>query len=161
MKLKMSVCIEASKEKVWETLSDVTNINLWVDPILSSQYESNKTRGVGTVRVCNLKGNIAVKEEFIAWQEGESYTYQAYGAPLIKSAKNRWSIESVDGKTLLTSESEVEIKGGVFGKLLEPLMYLMSKRMGTNSLAAIKYLIETERPFEGKMATLPKVPMVC
>ena len=161
MKLRMSACIKASKEKVWETLSDVTNIDLWVEPISSSHYESDKTSGVGTVRVCNLKGNITIKEEFIAWQEGESYTYQAYGAPLIKSAKNRWSIESMNGKTLLISESEIEIRGGVFGKLLTPLMYLMSKRMGTNSLAAIKYLIETGRPFEGKVATLPRVPMVC
>ena len=61
MKLSMSACIEAPKEKVWQVLSDVSNVNLWVDTILSAHCEGDKTSGVGTVRVCSLKGNMSIK----------------------------------------------------------------------------------------------------
>ncbi len=67
----------------------------------------------------------------------------------MKSAKNKWAITSVNSKTLLTSTSELKIKGGVFGKLLKPFLFLIVKRMGANSLAAIKYFIENGHPFEG------------
>ncbi len=161
MKLKMTACIEASKEEVWGILSDVTNVSLWIAPILSARCDSDKKRGVGTERICQLKGNMTINEKWIEWNEGVSYTYQVFGSPLIKSAKNKWSVESMNGKTLLTTESEVQLKGGLFGKLLEPLMSLASKRMGANSLAAIKYLIENGKPYEGNFSALPKVPAVC
>ncbi len=80
---------------------------------------------------------------------------------MIKSAKNKWSVKSVNGKTLLTTESEVKLKGGIFGKLLEPLMFFLTKKMGINSLAAFKYLVEVGRSYEGKFSNLPKAPIVC
>ncbi|NOX91377.1 MAG: SRPBCC family protein [Gammaproteobacteria bacterium] len=161
MKMKMSACIEAPKEKVWQILSDVSNVDLWVDPIISAHCETDKKRGVGMIRVCQLKGNMTVREKWVKWDEGNSYTYQAFGAPLIKSARNTWSIESVNGKTLLVTESEVVLKAGIFGRLLEPLIYLVTKKMGADSLAAFKYLVEVGRPYEGKFSGLPRVPVVC
>ena len=161
MKLKMSACIEAPKEKVWQVLADVTNVSQWVAPILSARCPGDKTGGIGTVRTCELKGSISVVEEWIAWEEGSSYTYQAHGFPLMKWGRNTWSVEAVDGKTLLTTEAEVEIKGGIFGKLLEPLMRSLSNRMGEESLAAIKYLIETGQPYTGKFSSLPRAAMSC
>ncbi|VAW57174.1 hypothetical protein MNBD_GAMMA07-394 [hydrothermal vent metagenome] len=161
MKLKMSACIDAPKEKVWAVLANVENVNLWIAPIISAHCEGDTRKGVGTVRVCKLKGNMTVQEKWIEWNEGHSYTYQAFGAPLVKKAINTWSIKSVNGKALLTTESTVELKGKVFGKLLEPLMLLVSKRMGADSLAAIKYLIETGQPYAKKFSTLPRVLSAC
>ncbi|VAW76000.1 hypothetical protein MNBD_GAMMA12-2667 [hydrothermal vent metagenome] len=161
MKLKMTACIEAPKEKVWNVLSDIENVHLWIDPIISAHCEYNNQSKVGTIRTCNLKGNMRVQEKWIEWNEGDSFTYQAFGAPLIKSAKNTWSVKSVNGNTLLTTESVIELKGGILGKLLNPLMLFVSKKMGGDSLAAIKYLIETGHPYEKKFSKLPRVPISC
>lgn len=120
-----------------------------------------KTGGAGTIRTCHLKGNISIREKWIDWDEGHSYTYMTHGAPFVKSARNTWSVKSKKGKTLLTTESAVELKGGVVGKLLEPLMLIISKRMGANSLAAIKYLIENGKPPTKKHSKLPRVPISC
>jgi len=161
MKLKMTACIDAPKEKVWEVLADIANVHLWVAPIISAHCKNDELNRVGTIRTCNLKGNMTIQEKWIEWNEGDSYTYQAFGAPLIKSAKNKWSVKFINGKTLLTTESLVELKGGIFGKILEPLMTLASKRMGNDSLAAIKYLIETGEPYKKKFSRLPRAPITC
>jgi len=161
MKLRMSACIEVPKEKVWQILSDVSNVNLWVDTIQSAYCEDGKTSGVGTVRVCLLKGNMNIKEKWIEWDEGHSYTYQTANVMLIKYATNKWSVETENGKSLLITESEIIFKGGFFGRILEPLMYFLFKRMGAQSLAAFKYLVEVGRPYEGTYSHLPRVPMIC
>lgn len=161
MNLKMTACIEAPIEKVWSVLADISNVPLWIDPIISATCENGKTSGVGAVRTCRLKGNLFIQEEWIDWNEGDSYTYKAFGAPMVKSAENKWSVQSENGKTLLTTESAVELKGGILGKLLEPLMLLISKRMGANSLAAIKYLIENGRAYQKQHSKLPRVPISC
>ena len=104
---------------------------------------------------------MIVKEEWTHWDEGNSFTYLASGAPLMKFAKNRWSLQSVNGKTLLTTESEVELKGGLFGTLLQPLVRIMTNRMGSDALAAFKYLVENGQPYEGKHSSLPRVSPIC
>ena len=157
----MSACIEAPTEKVWKVLSDVANVNLWVDPIISANCESEIQMGVGTVRVCNLKGNMTVREIWTDWDEGSSFTYQADETSYFKSAKNRWSVKQENGKTLVTTESEVVLKGGILGKIFEPLMNIMTKKMGADSLAALKYYVETGKPYDGSFSKLPRVPVAC
>ena len=122
MKLIMSACIEASTDQVWNVLSDISNVNLWVDPIISATCESDIKRGVGAIRVCELKGNMTIKEKWIKWDEGNSFTYQADETSFFKSATNKWTLKLDKGKTLITTESDVVLKGGVFGKILEPPM---------------------------------------
>ena len=161
MKLKMTACIDASNEKVWQVLSDISNVNLWVDPILSARCESENISGVGTVRICELKGNMTVIERWTEWNEGVSFTYVADEVALIKSARNTWTVIPEENMTLVITESEVVLKGGIFGKLLEPLMYLVSKKMGSNSLSSLRYLVETGSPFIGNSSKLPRVSVVC
>jgi len=55
----------------------------------------------------------------------------------------------------------VELKGGPFGRLLEPIMALAFRRMGSNSLAAFKYLVENGRPYAGKHSDLPRAAATC
>lgn len=163
MKLKATACIEAPKEKTWEYLSDVSNINLWVDDIVASPCEGAQGRGTGTVRVCHLRGNKLAREEFVAWEEGHSYTYEAVTIPMpmIEQARNTWSVTSMDGKTLLTTEPEIVMKGGVLGKLLELFMRPILRKQMADVLASFKYLVENGRPYEGTPSRLPRAPMTC
>ena len=79
----------------------------------------------------------------------------------IRDSKNTWSVKPDNGETLLTTESGVVLKGGIFGKMLEPLMLLISSRIGSNALYAFKYLVENGKPFEGKHSSLPRVTAFC
>lgn len=155
MKLNNSVCIQASTDVVWIALSDIESVNLWAEPALEASCSGDIKRGVGAERTCKLRGNLTITEKWIHWDEGKSFTYIGYGMPLIKLAKNRWSIKNDNGKTLLTSDAEIEFKGGVLGKLLELVAGPSIRRMGPRALAAFKYWVENGRPFEGKHSSLP------
>jgi hypothetical protein len=103
---------------------------------------------VGAVRVCELKQGTVV-ETILEWDEGRSFTYQGEGAPMMKRATNRWTVEPRGSQTLVTSTAEVELKGGVVGLLLQPLVKIVASRMGARSLASLKYLVEQGHPYAG------------
>ena len=161
LKIKSTVCIEAPKTKCWAVLSDIENIPQWSKAGTSAKCLAKNNIGVGVERQCDLTNNITIREKWVDWHEGESYTYLGFGLPLVKSARNKWPLVEEAGKTYLTTEAEVVIKGGLSGRLLEPLMKLASKKMVENALAALKYLIETGRPFEGKHSDLPRPLAIC
>ena len=100
-------------------------------------------------------------ERWVAWDEGRSFTYEGVGIPLVRRATNRWSVLPRGGNSLLTSEAKLELKGGVLGRLLEPVMGLAARSMAPNSLAAFKYLVEHGHPWDGKASELPKAPAIC
>jgi len=79
----------------------------------------------------------------------------------VKSAKNTWSVISVNNKTLLTSKAEIEIKGGFIGKLFKPIRLLITTQMGANVMAAFKYLVEEGKPYKGKHSSLARVSVTC
>lgn len=161
IRMSLSVCIDAPVAAVWAQLARLEEITLWSEPVLNARLEGPVARGVGAERVCDLVGNLTTTERWIEWDEGRSFTYEAIGMPLIKRARNHLSVHPVGEQSLLRSEAAVELKGGVFGRLVEPIMGVWIRRVGPNSLAAFKYLVEHGRPFEGKHADLPRLSPAC
>ncbi|MCF6343837.1 MAG: hypothetical protein L3J15_04055 [Devosiaceae bacterium] len=141
-------------------MSKIDNVDLWVPSIQQSYCEGNKTQGVDTIRICKLE-KFDIREKFVEWEEGKSFKYVATGAPLIKSASNHWSIKPVGNETLIVSYSEIIMKGGIFGRLLEPLIFLATKVAFPNALAPLKYYIETGKPYAGNVKDLPKAIAFC
>jgi len=80
---------------------------------------------------------------------------------MVQSATNRWSVEAHGDQTLVTSSAEVVLEGGVFGRLLEPLVRGLAGRLGTQSLAGLKYLVEHGHPYPGKARDLGPAPALC
>ncbi|PKL77541.1 MAG: hypothetical protein CVV27_05165 [Candidatus Melainabacteria bacterium HGW-Melainabacteria-1] len=80
---------------------------------------------------------------------------------MVKRATNRWSVQAEGEKTLLTSEATVELKGGIFGRLLEPIMAPIMRSMGPKAFAGFKYLVENGKPYEGPADELPVPLAVC
>jgi hypothetical protein len=162
IKLFASVCIDAPAAAVWEKLARLEDIQLWSDVIRHATCEGDLSCGVGAERTCELVGNLTIKERWVAWDEGRSFKYEGSGIPLVKHASNLYSVRSEGAQqSLLTTEAEVELKGGIFGKLLEPIMAVILRRMAPNSLAAFKYLVENGRPYAGKHSELPRIPATC
>jgi hypothetical protein len=162
IKLSATACINAPVSVVWEALARIEDIQLWAEPVITARSSGEVSRGVGAARTCSLRGNIVLEERWTAWDEGHSFEYQGFGLPMVQRAGNRWSVrpEGPD-QTLLVTEAEVELKGGFLGRLLEPLMAPLMRRMGKRSLASLKFLIENGRPFDGDHSTLPLAPITC
>lgn len=161
MKLTLTGCIEAPKEQVWKVLSDLSRVDQWIAQIRSAKCLGDQSKGVGTVRVCDLSDSFKVRERFVDWDEGHGFLYCAENLPMVSRAANRWSIESFGQRTLVTTESEVILKGGIAARVFSPLMVFWSRKMGLESLAALKYLVEKGHPYQGKHRSLPKAPSLC
>ena len=161
LKITSSVWIDSSIQETWSYLSDLEILHDWSEVILKSECIGIIKRGIDAERVCNLKNNITINEKIIEWEEGKTFTYVSYNVPLVKCAKNKWSVNKLNGKTLVTSESEIIMRGGILGRILEPLMLLMSKKMCFDSLAAFKYLVENNKPYNGKHSKLPINAISC
>lgn len=129
LKLSSSVCIEAPVEEVWALLSDLAAIHLWVEAITRS-YCPAQSRGVGARRICELK-QMKIEETILDWQEGRSFTYEGIGAPMLKRVRNTWSVAPQGSQTLVTSVAEAELKGGVLGRMIQPILRPLSWRSPT------------------------------
>ncbi len=144
IKLSSSIYINSPARIVWAKLAELENIQLWVDTIATAKCHGDRLQGVGVQRVCTFKNGIKVTERFTAWHEGESFTYEGSGMPLVKLARNTWSVfPTEEQQCLLVSEAEVELSGGWLGKMLDPVMNIWMRRMEPTSLAGFKHWIET------------------
>ncbi|HEX5503833.1 MAG TPA: SRPBCC family protein [Thermomicrobiales bacterium] len=161
VRLFASVCIEAPAAHVWARLARLEDIQLWSDAVLRAHCAGGRSRGVGAERTCELVGDRTITERWVAWDEGRSFQYEGYGLPLVKRAVNRWSVLPQGDKTLLTSEAELELKGGIFGRALGLAMAPLMRRMAPGALAGFKYLVEHGQPYDGPAARLPRVPASC
>ena len=68
--------IDASRQKVWETLADLGSVSVWNPVIASSYYTSEATEGVGAGRHCDFPDGGHIKEEVTEWKPGEAFTLQ-------------------------------------------------------------------------------------
>lgn len=161
IKLFASACIEAPAEVVWAQLAQLEDIQLWSEAVVQARCEGTISQGVGAERTCELVGNRTIRERWIAWDEGRSFQYEGFGIPMMRRVSNRWSVVSQGERALLVSEAELELKGGLFGRLLEPVLGPLMRRMAPGALASFKYLVEQGQPYNGKASELPRVPASC
>jgi len=75
--------------------------------------------------------------------------------------EHRWSVLPQGERSLLTSEAELEFKGGIFGRALALVMAPLMRRMAPGALASFKYLVEHGQPYTGKAAQLPRASTSC
>lgn len=156
-----SVCIDAPAQQVWARLTRLEDIRLWSEAVLEAHCEGPRTQGVGAQRTCRLRGGISISERWVAWEEGRSFTYEGSGIPGVLTARNHWSVVAAGRQSELTSHAQVRLKGGRIAVLWEPMVAWQTKRVGTRTLAAFKYLVEHGEPPRVRHARLPVAPAVC
>jgi hypothetical protein len=72
-----------------------------------------------------------------------------------------WTVQPDDDQTLLVSRTEIVLKAGALGRLLEPIAARQLRRIGNRTLAAFKYLVEHGEPSAVKHAKLPRGATAC
>ncbi len=98
-RMSASACIDAPAPVVWDYLARLDAIHLWTDLIHLSRVEGACHRGVGAERVCALGAGRSNRELAIAWDEGHSYTYVSFDAPMMREARNTWSVTPMGDRT--------------------------------------------------------------
>lgn len=74
----------ASPQVCWDLMADFANIDFF-NPHLDRSHllPGSPSRGIGTLRQCDLKGGRGhFRERVVAWNEGESYTVDIYEGTL-------------------------------------------------------------------------------
>lgn len=163
IKLVTDICVDVPMATAWQQMAKIDEVHLWAD--LSDSYcTSDKNRGVGAERACVLPNGTIINELFTEWDDGKSFTYKVSdGLPgIMKSAQNHWTLTPEgEGMTLIRSEVTLEIKGGVFGRLMEPVISWGIKRQLATMPATLKYFVENGHGYEGSPKDLPKAPSFC
>lgn len=156
-----SICIEAPATRVWTQLARLEDIALWSEAVREARCEGPRRRGVGAERSCDLVGGVTIHERWTEWDEGRSFAYEGLGIPLVGRAANRWTVEAVGDRTLLSTHAQVVVRGGRVGRLLEPLIAWQARRAGSRALRAFKHLVERGGPPAVRHARLPRAPAGC
>ena len=105
IKITNQVQINVPKSKVWEIVSDFGNVSRWHPYITQSTITSSSDRGVGTERSSEGLQAGTLTEKVIAWDEGNSITYEMTVKPL---AMSMLSISGEGDQTLVTSDFQVD-----------------------------------------------------
>ncbi len=81
--VKKTITIRASKEKVWQKISNIAGLSSWAIDVKKTTYLSKKRRDVGAIRMITFTDGNTIEEHIVAWKEKEYFTYVAtYGLPL-------------------------------------------------------------------------------
>jgi carbon monoxide dehydrogenase subunit G len=153
IRLSAEVCIDAPVAQVWKVLSDLEGIVRWV-PAIRRAHCPGAQRGLGASRVCELS-QATIVETIEAWDEGKSFVYRGEGAPMMRGARNHWAVEARGEQTVVTTHAEVSLAGGWLGRLLEPLARWFFGRLGRQTLASLKFLVENGQPPPRRLAPVP------
>jgi hypothetical protein len=118
-------------------------------------------RDGASAKLAEFNLNRTRHERVMSWTEGVSSTYESTDAPMMKLARNRWSVRAEGERSLVTSEAEIAFRGGVLGWLLGWIFVPIIRLLLPKPLAKFKYWVEHGRPFSGKASKLPSPPAVC
>jgi hypothetical protein len=82
-KVKKSILIKASKEKVWKKISNIIGLSEWVLDVKKTVYLSKIKRGVGAIRNISFRDGSEIEEHVVVWENKKYFSYVAIsGLPL-------------------------------------------------------------------------------
>jgi carbon monoxide dehydrogenase subunit G len=91
-KKSLSITISASKEEIWNVLSEFDQIVNWAENVDHSCFHSEQKTGVGTTRRIQQGPNV-VLETITCWEEPVNLSYQIEGLPpVFKKVTNSWKL---------------------------------------------------------------------
>ena len=148
-----SETINASPEKVWAVLTDVTRMPDWAYkegrfpyPV-EGKYGSEQTEGVDTLWIGVSSDGQSATQKITAWEAPNKLVnelQEAENAPLEMTQINTFELEPVDEQTKITWTVDWELTGGFsFSKLLMRFSGNGSfEEMIAGSLENLKKLVE-------------------
>ncbi len=160
MEFSKQVSINASAEKVWETVGrDFADVGVWATAVSHSTANDKLPTVDGSPvggRLCETSFGTA-SEEFTAYDDDKmSYSFKGvFESKMFTDVTNTMVLTSIDADT-----TEVQItpalKLTLLGKLLSPMIRMMVSKTTDEILDDMKYFIENGKPSPRKLASQKK-----
>ncbi len=130
--LEHQIMINAPREKVFETLADLEKVQHYNPGVQSAKYITDKVRGEGAARECDLGKDGVIRERVIGFEEGQWIEMELY--------EHNWPIEKMQWTTRVQSMGpqatqvsqtmEYRMKFGLLGSLMNKAI-MKNKLNGT------------------------------
>jgi hypothetical protein len=98
-KVKKSILIKASREKVWEKISNIVGLSDWVLDVKKTVYLSKIKRGVGAIRNISFRDGSEVQEHVVASVNKKYFSYVATSGLPLRIYHATISLESQTSKS--------------------------------------------------------------
>ena len=105
-------------ETVWSFISNPENATVWGRGVSDIVITSNGPVGLGTALRLRMSGS-KMEARMIRYETRKTLTLEFTSGP-VRGSKLTYSVESVDGKTLLTTDLELRLSGD--WKLMYPIL---------------------------------------
>jgi len=129
--------VNAPIEQVWEALDDIGSIPRWNPGVVRSHVTTDKTRGVGAGRYCDLGGKNYLDEQVVEWEPGKVLTMRVIGTNLpFQTADIRFRLQPKHDATVVTVSPEYTLKYGLAGRILDVLFVRQMYKKGMTALLA-------------------------
>ena len=144
--VKATRTINASSSKIWDVLSDFSNIQIFHPNVLDVDQLGQVDRGLGAERRCNFYGGGSAVEKIISWDdERHSFTCTVESTAPILDVTAGMRVNRIDSHH---AEVELEMtylpKWGFFGKVVDLLVLRMAMRSTfIKVLKGLKHHVET------------------
>jgi hypothetical protein len=99
-RLRFDAAIWAPPERVFDVIVD-DDMGKWLRDFVEMKWTSARTHAVDATRVVRLKGGLAVKERFLAWDRGKhvAFTLEAISVPgVVRSMTEDFRIEPLSAR---------------------------------------------------------------
>jgi len=155
------IVINASTDKVWQTLADFGSVEKWAPTVVASHCSTETKSGVGAKRILTTSKEVT-EEVIVAWNEGHDFTFEipAGLASIIKILRETWSVEHSSQGAEVVVKMDYQMKDGVINSILDSVAGRALKKMLIQNLAGLKYHIETGELVTLKTANLPIASVV-
>lgn len=122
MHIEKVIEIDAPVDLVWSKISNLADIQNWTKTVNESHFHTEKERGIGAGRTCDVQGFGTLVENVLEWDEGKSFRLSLEGLPFfIKEASGGWRLEKL-GSDRTRATTFIDAKTGFW-----PLGALMEK----------------------------------
>ena len=110
-RVKKSILINASRDKVWRKISNIVGLPEWVLDIKKTVYRSKIKRGVGAIRNISFQDGSEVEEHVVAWKNKKYFSYIAVsGLPLRVYYATISMVPQTSKATMITWQSYLNSK---------------------------------------------------
>ena len=121
MHIEKVIEIDAPVDLVWSKISNLADIQNWTKTVNESHFHTEKHRGIGAGRTCDVKGFGTLVENVLEWNEDESFRLSLEGLPFfIAEASGGWRLEDLgSSRTRATTFIDAKTSYWPLGALME------------------------------------------
>ncbi len=135
-----SALINRPIEEVWRFISDPLSALVWGRGVSDVVITSSGPVGLGTTLRLSMSGS-RMEARIIRYEVAKTFTLE-FTSGLVKGSKLTYSVESVEGKTRLTTDLEMRLSG--VWKLMYPVLTRRRIRDRESSVTNVKRILEAQ-----------------